>query len=72
MKKVKEEEEKNKKEEDKKTEIDEDENEYENLKNEEKAQIIPSEVKTPSKDCVFLGVLGSYKTDKQKALDRLN
>ena len=79
IKDKKEQEEKNQKEEvkinqtDKKEEIDdEDVNEYEKLKNEEIAQIIPSEVKTPSKDCVFLGVLGSFKTDKQKALDRLN
>ena len=77
-KKIKEEEEKKIKEEkekkinEEKTKISEDEKEFEKLKKEEISNIRPSEVKTPSKDCVFLGLFGDIRTDKQKALDKLN
>jgi len=69
-KKIKEEEEKKIKEE--KAKIEEDEKEFERLKNEEISSIIPTDVKTPSKNCIFLGVFGDIRTDKQTSLDRLN
>ena len=73
-KKIKEEKEKEKKirdEEERKTK-EEDEKEFEKLKNEEISSIIPSDAKTPSKICVFLGLFGDIRTEKQKSLDRLN
>ena len=69
-KKIKEEKEKKIKEE--KAKIEEDEKEFERLKNEEISSIIPTDVKTPSKNCIFLGVFGDIRTDKQASLDRLN
>ena len=36
------------------------------------AEVIPTDVDTPSENCVFLGIEGKYITEIQKALDRIN
>ena len=81
-KKKKEEEEKKKKEEEEKKKKEEEENkkannnendiEYQKFKEEELSKILPCDIQKPSQNCVFLGVHGSYFTDKEKALKRIN
>ena len=55
-----------------KREEEEDEKTYEKLKEEEIAKTQQWEHDEPIKNCVFLTVKGSYKTQKQVALDHLN
>ena len=49
-----------------------DELEYERLKQEELSKTLETEIKSPSKNCIFLGIYGSFLTEKEKALNRLN
>lgn len=46
--------------------------EYQRLKEEEISKILPSEKDTPSMSCIFVGVHGNFFTDKEKALQRIN
>ena len=71
-KKRKEEEEKKRKEEEEIKRKEEEEQEYLILKEEEISKTLETDFKTPSKNCIFLGIHGSFYTEKQKSLDYLN
>ena len=79
----KEEEEKSKKEEEEKIKKEQEEQnkatnntendiEYQKFKEEELSKILPCDYEKPSENCVFLGVHGSFFTDKEKSLKRIN
>ena len=46
--------------------------EYQKFKEEELSKILPCDYEKPSENCVFLGVHGSFFTDKEKSLERIN
>ena len=66
------EEEKKRKEDEEKKIKEEEEKEYNSLKEKEIADTLETDFKSPSKNCIFLGIYGSYYTQKEESLNYMN